>query len=55
LAHTLQETLADVERALEKMDDGSFGACEGCGNGIPEPRLEAMPAAKLCIDCASKR
>lgn len=55
LAHTLQETLADVERALEKMDSGGFGVCEGCDQPIPEPRLEAMPAAKLCIDCASKR
>lgn len=55
LAHTLQETLADVERALEKMDAGEFGVCEGCEQPIAEPRLEAMPAAKLCIDCASKR
>ena len=55
LAHTLQETLNDVERALGKIDEGTFGTCEGCGNPIAEPRLEAMPAAKLCIDCASKR
>jgi DnaK suppressor protein len=55
LAHTLQETLSDVERALEKMDTGGFGICEGCEQPIAEPRLEAMPAAKLCIDCASKR
>lgn len=55
LARTLQETLDDVERALTKMDEGTFGTCEGCGNAIAEPRLEAMPAAKLCIDCASNR
>ncbi|HVF32450.1 MAG TPA: TraR/DksA C4-type zinc finger protein [Acidimicrobiales bacterium] len=55
LAHTLQETLTDVERALEKLDGGSFGTCETCGNPIVEARLEAMPAAKHCIDCASKR
>ena len=55
LAHTLQETLNEVERALEKMDEGSFGTCESCGKPIAEARLEAMPAAKLCIDCASKR
>jgi DnaK suppressor protein len=55
LAHTLQETLNEVERALEKMDEGTFGTCESCGNPIAEVRLEAMPAAKLCIDCASKR
>jgi DnaK suppressor protein len=55
LAHTLQETLSDVERALEKIGEGTFGRCEECEQAIPEPRLEAMPAAKLCIDCASKR
>ena len=55
LAHTLRETLTEVEKALEKMDEGTFGTCEGCGNPIAEPRLEAMPAASLCIDCASKR
>jgi len=55
LAHTLQETLADVERALAKLESGGFGICEGCDQPIAEARLEAMPAAKLCIDCASKR
>lgn len=55
LAHTLQETLSDVEAALARMDEGTFGTCEGCGQQIAAPRLEAMPAARLCIDCASKR
>lgn len=55
LAHTLQETLDDVEKALERLADGTFGVCEGCGKQIAAPRLEAMPAARLCIDCASKR
>ena len=55
LAHTLQETLSDVERALEKIGEGSFGTCEDCEQPIGEARLEAMPAAKHCIDCASKR
>lgn len=55
LAHTLQETLSDVEHALAKIDDGRFGTCEGCEQPISEARLEAMPAAKHCIDCASKR
>ena len=55
LAHTLQETLSDVERALVKIADGTFGICESCGKEIAAARLEAMPAARLCIDCASKR
>src|SRR5207253_2655471 len=54
-AHTLQETLGDVERALEKIADGTYGTCENCGKQIAGPRLEAMPAARLCIDCASNR
>lgn len=49
----LEETLADVERALAKLDDGVYGRCERCGNAIGEPRLEAMPAARYCINCAS--
>ncbi len=55
LAATLKETLVEVEHALAKMDEGTYGTCEGCGNPIAAPRLEAMPAARLCIDCASKR
>lgn len=55
LAHTLGETLAEVEHALEKLDGGKFGICEGCDQPIAAPRLEAMPAARHCIDCASKR
>jgi DnaK suppressor protein len=54
LAHQIQETLTRVERALAKFDAGSFGRCESCGNEIPEARLEAMPAAQHCIDCASR-
>jgi DnaK suppressor protein len=55
LAGSLLETLADVEDALVKFDAGTFGQCESCGQAIPEARLEAMPAARLCIGCASKR
>jgi RNA polymerase-binding transcription factor DksA len=55
LARTLRETLTEVEHALSKVADGSFGMCESCGNPIAEPRLEAMPAARFCMDCASKR
>jgi RNA polymerase-binding transcription factor DksA len=55
LAGSLLETLTDVEDALTKFDAGTYGQCESCGQPIPEPRLEAMPAARLCISCASKR
>jgi len=55
LASKLRATLADVERALAKLDDGSYGQCEQCGQPIGDARLEAMPTARRCISCASKR
>jgi DnaK suppressor protein len=55
LGGTLLDTLRETEDALRKFDEGTYGACESCGNQIAEPRLEAMPAARLCINCASKR
>ena len=55
LVGQLEETLAEVERALAKLDEGGYGVCEGCGKAIAEPRLEAMPATRYCIDCAAGR
>jgi DnaK suppressor protein len=55
LVNQLVETLADVERALAKLDEGSYGSCETCAKPISEDRLEAMPATRYCIECASSR
>ncbi|HVT77326.1 MAG TPA: TraR/DksA C4-type zinc finger protein [Acidimicrobiales bacterium] len=55
LASTLQESLDEVERALAKLEDGSYGKCEVCGEDIAAARLEAMPAARYCITHASTR
>lgn len=55
LATKLQETLAEVEHALGKFADASYGRCESCGQPIGEARLEAKPAARMCINCASRR
>jgi DnaK suppressor protein len=55
LATTLRETLEEVEDALGKFADGTYGRCEGCGQAITAARLEAKPAARYCINCASKR
>jgi RNA polymerase-binding transcription factor DksA len=55
LAGTLRETLQDIDAALGKIEQGTYGLCESCGRPIAEARLEAMPAARLCIACASKR
>src|SRR5262245_47513634 len=43
--------LRDVVAALQKIDDGSFGNCERCGEPIADKRLEALPFARYCIDC----
>src|ERR687892_636615 len=42
--------LRDVVAALQRIDDGSFGSCERCGETIGEKRLEALPVARYCID-----
>jgi RNA polymerase-binding transcription factor DksA len=55
LAQSLVETLTEVEHAIEKFDAGTYGVCEQCGDAIPDARLEAKPAARLCINCASSR
>jgi RNA polymerase-binding protein DksA len=55
LAAKLQETLAEVEHAIGKLDSATYGYCEVCGKPIGAARLEAKPAARYCIDCASKR
>jgi DnaK suppressor protein len=55
LAASLREQLIEVERALAKLEDGSYGNCETCGSAIAEPRLEAMPATRFCIEHAHAR
>jgi DnaK suppressor protein len=55
LAAKLRESLAEVQRALAKIDEGTYGTCERCGQQIAEARLEAMPSARYCINCASKK
>ena len=54
LAGKLVETLEETEDALAKFDAGTYGNCESCGQPIGEARLDAMPAERLCISCASK-
>ena len=45
----------DVMRALEKIEEGTYGLCDRCGAVIPEERLEARPWSVLCVSCASGR
>jgi DnaK suppressor protein len=54
-ARALASALADVDRALEKLEDGSYGLCDECGQSIGAERLEAMPFATLCVACSARR
>ena len=49
LAASLRDQLDDVERALGRLDDGTYGLCEECGEPVAPARLEAMPSARYCI------
>lgn len=49
------DLLDKVERALGRLESGTYGYCESCGREILQDRLEALPYTNLCIDCASKR
>lgn len=51
----LQGVRADVLRALEKLDEDSYGRCDVCGREIPPGRLEALPWAVLCVEDAARR
>jgi RNA polymerase-binding transcription factor DksA len=50
IAWRLEGQLADVARALQRIDDGTFGRCEACGRALDEARLQALPAARFCLD-----
>jgi DnaK suppressor protein len=54
VVRALRSNLHDVERALSKMDAGTYGVCERCGGPISLERLEALPWAVLCIDCKQR-
>ena len=47
-----RQQIRDIQAALERIDDGDFGDCLECGEGIAPARLTINPGARLCIDCA---
>ncbi len=47
------QEIAQIERALTRIEEGEYGECANCGKDIAEKRLEALPTATLCIDCAT--
>lgn len=50
LQEDLEGRLTDIARALDKLDSGIYGTCEVCANPIPDERLEAVPAARFCVE-----
>jgi DnaK suppressor protein len=55
LEESADQVLGDIDAALKRIDDGTYGMCEVCGRPIGEERLEARPWATLCIDDQRKR
>ncbi len=53
VGRSLESTLARSERALAKLDEGTYGDCDACGELIPRGRLEAMLDSTLCVGCAA--
>ena len=54
LAANSRDLLSQVERALQRLDNGSYGICENCGNPIGKARLQAFPRATLCVTCKQR-
>jgi RNA polymerase-binding protein DksA len=50
-----RELLVDIDDALARIDDGTYGRCSGCGAAIPVERLFAVPTARFCVTCQAQR
>ncbi len=54
LEENSEQVLAEIDAALKRIDEGTYGICSNCGQPIAAERLEAVPWATLCIDCKRK-
>lgn len=54
LDNEAQHMVMHIDAALSRIDQGTYGICKACSEEIPEQRLQAVPYAELCIDCAEK-
>ena len=54
-AHRARDAVEDIDDALARMDAGTYGRCESCGEPIPVERLEAIPQARFCVVHAAQR
>lgn len=55
LASNVREALYELDDALKKIDEGTFGICEGCKSLITKVRLKAVPYTRLCVKCQKKK
>jgi DnaK suppressor protein len=49
------EMLKNVQHALERLEEGSYGTCEECGSDMKEKRLQALPFARYCVECQREK
>ena len=54
LEENVERTIGEIDAALQRIENGTYGTCVNCGEPIPADRLEAVPWATLCIDCKRK-
>jgi DnaK suppressor protein len=54
LTYNARELLAQAERALARIDSGTYGSCDSCGEPIGKARLQAFPRATLCVSCKQR-
>jgi DnaK suppressor protein len=54
LTYNARELLAQTERAIARIEAGTYGVCESCGNAIGKARLQAFPRATLCVACKQR-
>lgn len=54
LAYNSRDLLIQNERAIARMDAGTYGVCESCGRPIGKARLQAFPRATLCVPCKTR-
>lgn len=54
MTYTARELLAQTERALARIEAGTYGSCESCGEAIGKARLQAFPRATLCVTCKQR-
>lgn len=55
IAENRRHRIQQIEHALQRLADGTYGRCEQCGTDIPAARLRAFPAATLCVTCKSEQ